>query len=206
MAGEIIALGSGLAAPAADRLRATVRAGGVVVYPTDTLYALGADPRDPGAVERLFRIKGRRQDQPILLLLPDRSAVADWAAEVNPAALRLMERFWPGPLTLVLPARPDVLPALTGGTGKIGLRLPGSALTRDLLAAAGTALTGTSANRSGGPDPVSAAMVIEAIGGEVDLVLDSGPAAGSRPSTVVDVSGGAPVVIRQGAIEASLPV
>lgn len=203
MPAELISLGPGLAPHEAKRCREVVLAGGVIVYPTDTLYALGVDPRNASAVRRLFTIKGRRSDQPILLLLPDRSAVAAWAAEVNAAAERLMDRFWPGPLTLVLPARKDVLPELTGGSGKIGLRIPGNAGTRALLDAAGTALTGTSANRSGGPPPVTAAMVVDAIGGLVDLVLDGGPAASDSASTVVDISGDAPVVIRHGAIDAA---
>lgn len=203
MAAEIISLGSGLAPHDAARCRDAVQAGGVIVYPTDTLYALGVDPRNPSAVRRLFTIKGRRTDQPILLLLPDRSAVPDWAAEVNAEAERLMDRFWPGPLTLVLPARKDVLQVLTGGSGKIGLRVPGNAATRALLSAVGTALTGTSANRSGGPAPVTAGMVVDALGGQVDLVLDSGPATSDRASTVVDMSGERPVIIRHGAIDAA---
>ena len=180
--------------------RDAIRAGGVIAYPTDTVYGLGADPKNTGAVRKLFSIKGRQADQPILLLIKDASEVRDWASEVNPEAERLMKKFWPGPLTLVFKAKPNVMAELTGGTGTIGLRVPGNALTRQLLAALGTALTGTSANVSGRPNPCTAQEASEVIGGMVDLVLDGGKAEGGNPSTVVDVSTERPKVIREGAI------
>jgi L-threonylcarbamoyladenylate synthase len=180
--------------------REVIRAGGVIAYPTDTVYGLGADPKNIRAVRKLFSIKGRQADQPILLLIADASEVRDWASEVNPAAERLMKKFWPGPLTLVFKAKPDVMAELTGGTGTIGLRVPGNALTRQLLASLGTALTGTSANISGRPSPCTAQEASEVIGGMVDLVLDGGRTEGGNPSTVVDVSTDRPKVIREGAI------
>jgi L-threonylcarbamoyladenylate synthase len=180
--------------------RDVICAGGVIAYPTDTVYGLGADPKNAGAVRKLFGIKGRQADQPILLLIKDASEVRDWASEVNPAAERLMKKFWPGPLTLVFKAKPNVMAELTGGTGTIGLRVPGNALTRQLLAALGTALTGTSANISGRPSLCTAREASEVIGGMVDLVLDGGRAEGGNPSTVVDVSTERPKVIREGAI------
>lgn len=180
--------------------RDVICTGGVIAYPTDTVYGLGADPKNAGAVRKLFGIKGRQADQPILLLIKDASEVRDWASEVNPAAERLMKKFWPGPLTLVFKAKPNVMAELTGGTGTIGLRVPGNVLTRQLLAALGTALTGTSANISGRPSPRTAQEASEVIGGMVDLVLDGGRAEGGNPSTVVDVSTERPKVIREGAI------
>jgi len=187
------------------RCREVVRARGVIAYPTDTFYGLGADPRDPEAVKRIFAIKGREAGQPILLLLRDRSEVAAWASVVTPSAERLMERFWPGPLTLVFPAAPHVLPELTGGGGTIGLRVPGNELTRELLRNLGTALTGTSANRSGGRDPRTVEEVMREVGDRVDLVLDGGATTGDRPSTVVDVTVEPPRIIRQGAIDIAAP-
>jgi L-threonylcarbamoyladenylate synthase len=187
------------------RCREVVRARGVIAYPTDTFYGLGADPRDPEAVKRIFAIKGREAGQPILLLLRDRSEVAAWASVVTPSAERLMERFWPGPLTLVFPAAPHVLPELTGGGGTIGLRVPGNELTRELLRNLGTALTGTSANRSGGRDPRTVKEVMREVGDRVDLVLDGGATTGDRPSTVVDVTVEPPRIIRQGAIDIAAP-
>jgi L-threonylcarbamoyladenylate synthase len=183
-----------------SRCRGVIRAGGVVVYPTDTLYGLGADPKNPGAVRKLFTIKGRQADQPILLLIKDPGEVRDWASEISPAAEGLMKKFWPGPLTLVFKARPEVMAELTGGTGTIGLRVPGNALTRQLLAALGAALTGTSANISSRQPPRTAQEAAGELGGMVDLVLDGGRTEGSNSSTVVDVSADAVKVIREGAI------
>jgi L-threonylcarbamoyladenylate synthase len=187
------------------RCRDVVRARGVIAYPTDTFYGLGADPRDPEAVKKIFDIKGRKAGQPILLLLHDRSEVAAWVSAITPSAERLMNRFWPGPLTLVFPAAAHVLPELTGGSGTIGLRVPGNELTRDLLRRLGTALTGTSANRSGGREPRTADEVMREVGDRVDLVLDGGATAGDRPSTVVDVTVEPPRVIRQGIIDITAP-
>jgi len=183
-----------------SRCRDVIRAGGVIVYPTDTLYGLGADPKNPEAVRKLFAIKGRQADQPILLLIKDPSEVRDWAAVITPRAGEFMNKFWPGALTLVFKAKPEVPAELTGGMGTIGLRVPGNALTRRLLASLGTALTGTSANISGRPSPRTAQEAAEAIGGMVDLVLDGGRTEGGSPSTVVDVSADEPKVIREGAI------
>jgi L-threonylcarbamoyladenylate synthase len=125
--------------------------------------------------------------------------VREWAAEITPRAERLMIKFWPGPLTLVFKAKPEVIAELTGGAGTIGLRVPGNSLTRQLLASLGTALTGTSANISGRQTPRTAQEAAEAIGGMVDMILDGGRTEG-RPSTVVDVSADEPKVIREGAI------
>jgi L-threonylcarbamoyladenylate synthase len=111
-----------------------------------------------------------------------------------------MKRFWPGPLTLVFKALPAVMPELTGGTGSIGLRVPGDSFSRDLVRFLGSALTGTSANISGGPSPRTAAEAAGAIGGMVDLILDGGMTAGGKPSTVVDARGTEPVVIRAGVL------
>jgi L-threonylcarbamoyladenylate synthase len=187
------------------RCRDVVRAKGVIAYPTDTFYGLGADPRDPEAVKKVFAIKDRKAGQPVLLLLHDRGEVTAWASAVTPSAERLMDRFWPGPLTLVFPAAPHVLPELTGGSGTIGLRVPGNELTRDLLRHLGTALTGTSANRSGGRDPRTVKEVMREVGDRVDLVLDGGATTGDRPSTVVDVTVEPPRIIRQGNIDIAAP-
>jgi len=186
--------------PAFSRCREVIRSGGLVVYPTDTFYALGADPANPAAVARLFEVKSRQTGQPILLLIRDAREVLHWAAEITPQAEGLMQKFWPGALTLVFKAKTGVLPELTAGTGTIGLRVPGNELTRQLLAWLGTALTGTSANQSGGQSPQTAEEAQKAIGSLVDCVFDGGVTPGGKPSTIVDVSAGAPKVIREGAI------
>ena len=202
-AAEIIKLDTGRTGAAFARCAEVIKTGGVIAYPTDTFYGLGADPRNRRAVIRVFEIKGRGSDQPILLLLRDRSEVTAWTSAVTPSADRLMDRFWPGPLTLVFTARPDVFPELTGGTGTIGLRVPGNELTRALLGQAGNALTGTSANRSGAPSPRTLGEVMRELGSRVDLVLDGGVSAADRPSTVVDVTAEPPRIIRMGAVDVS---
>lgn len=186
--------------PAFSQCRAMIRAGGIIVYPTDTFYALGADPGNPAAVARLFNVKSRQKDQPILLLIQDAGEVRNWAAEITPHAEALMRKYWPGPLTLVFKAKPGVPPMLTAGSGTIGIRVPGNELTRQLLASVGTALTGTSANPSGGRSPRTAEEAMHALGSLVDGVFDGGRTAGGKPSTIVDVSAGAPKMIREGAI------
>jgi len=183
-----------------SQCRDVVAKGGIIAYPTDTFYGLGADPGNPAAVRRLFEIKGRRTDQPILLLLSDAGEVNNWAAGVTPQASVLMKRFWPGPLTLVFKAKAGVLPELTAGTGTIGLRVPGNGLTLELLRSLGRVLTGTSANLSGRPSLRTAREAAEALGPLVDLVLDGGETTGGKPSTVVDVSADAPRVLREGAV------
>jgi L-threonylcarbamoyladenylate synthase len=182
-----------------SRCKEVISTGGVIVYPTDTFYGLGADPRNSAAVKRLFALKGRRSDQPILVLIADASDVLDWAVEVTPRAQMLMQKYWPGPLTLVFKAGPNVLADLTADTGTIGLRVPGNALTRSLLRYLGHALTGTSANISNKSSPRTAREAA-AIAGLVELVLDGGECPGDKPSTVVDVRTEVPHVIREGII------
>jgi L-threonylcarbamoyladenylate synthase len=200
MPAEIIKIDPKRPEPAFARCREVIRAGGVIAYPTETFYGLGVDPKSPVAVRRLFEIKGRQPDQPILLLIQSTEDVTHWASHVTPTAEQLMKRFWPGPLTLVFPAREEVLPELTAGSGTIGLRMPGSELTRMLLGFLGAALTGTSANRSGGPSLRTAREVAAELGDLIDLVLDAGMTPGGKPSTVVDVTVDPPRVVREGAI------
>ena len=200
MRAEIVKLDPDDPERAFSRCRDVIKRGGVIAYPTETFYGLGVDPENASALRRLFEIKGRQPDQPILLLLPSQENVMDWAALVTPSAQDLMRRFWPGPLTLVFPARGDVLPELTAGSGTIGIRVPGNETTRRLLKSLGMALTGTSANLSGGPSLRTAQEVVETLGDRVDLVLDAGATPGGMPSTVVDVTGDTPRVIREGAV------
>jgi L-threonylcarbamoyladenylate synthase len=200
MAAEIIRIDPASPDEAFGRCREIIRAGGVIAYPTDTFYGLGVDPANPAAVRRLFAVKSRKPDRPILLLIRDASAVREWAADAPPLARKFMERFWPGPLTLVFTARPGVSGELTAGTGTIGLRVPGNELTRRLLDSVGTALTGTSANIAGGGEPRTAAEAAQALGADIDLVLDGGTTAGGMPSTVLDVTTAVPRVLREGAV------
>jgi len=186
------------------RCKDVIAAGGVIAYPTDTYYALGVDPLNAAAVRRLYAVKGRSAERPILLLLPDAGEVFRWTESISVTAEKLMRQFWPGPLTLVFKAQQDVPAELAAGTGTIGLRVPGNEVTRSLLRFLGAAITGTSANRSGEPDARTAADVNRMLGEHVDLILDGGTMTAEKPSTIVDVSGQRPMLIRRGMIDVSL--
>jgi L-threonylcarbamoyladenylate synthase len=200
MTAEIIKIDPAHPEFAFSRCRNVISRGGVIAYPTDTFYGLGADPKNPAAVKRLYEIKSRKADQPILLLIANANDVKMWTSEINPASEDLMKTFWPGPLTLVFKAGADVLRELTAGTGTIGLRVPGNELTRSLLDFLGNALTGTSANVAGESSPQTAEEAAASIGDAVELILDGGRTFGGRPSTVVDVSTGQPIVLREGVL------
>jgi L-threonylcarbamoyladenylate synthase len=184
-----------------------LRAGGIVAIPTDTVYGIGVSLVTPGGIERLFAAKSRPPDKAIALLLADPEQAAD-IGDLTPAARALAAAFWPGGLTLVVPRRTDrALPlALTGGDlapgaiPTVGLRVPNHDAPRALARALGPLPT-TSANRSGEPEARDADEIERLLGDAIDLVLDGGPAAGGPASTVVDVTGDEPRILRAGAIE-----
>jgi len=180
-------------------------AGGLVVFPTDTVYGVGAHACDASAVERLYVAKERPRDMAIPVLLATVAGLPLVAREVPPVARRLAEAFWPGALTLVLPRRPGLPAILTAGGDSVAVRVPDHPLTRALITALGAPLAGTSANLSGQPSPVTAAEVMAYLGGRVDLVLDGGPCPGGIPSTVLDLTCDPPRVLRPGPVtEAAL--
>jgi L-threonylcarbamoyladenylate synthase len=181
----------------------TLRGGGIVALPTDTVYGIAVALVTPGGIERLFRAKSRPPDRGIMLLLAD-AAQAAAIGEMGPAASALAAAFWPGGLTVVVPQRPDVpLPAvLTGGAATIGLRVPDHPAPRALAAVVGP-LPATSANVSGRPEAEDAAGILTQLGEAIDLILDGGRAHGGPASTVVDCSGARPVILREGAIPTS---
>lgn len=185
---------------AISRAEAVIRAGGVVCFPTRCLYGLGADALKAEAVERVFEIKQRPADMPLLVLISRSAQLAELAERVPPIAQLLMERFWPGRLTLVLDARQHIPARLTAGTGKIGIRLAAHPVARALAEAVAGPITGTSANLSGGNGCRQIAELDPRIARQVDLILDGGPLKGGVGSTVVDVTGEAPVVIREGEV------
>jgi L-threonylcarbamoyladenylate synthase len=177
-----------------------LRRGGIVAYPTDTLYGLAVDARNDEAVERLFAVKGRDAAAAIALIAAD----IDMAARVTAGGFGVLERrlasdFWPGPLTIVVPASPAMTAALAP-RGTIGVRVPAHLVARALAAAFGDAITATSANLSGRPASVTADEVMVALGDRIDLVLDAGPAPGGAPSTVVEIVEGRPLLHRAGAV------
>lgn len=183
-----------------------LQAGGVVACPTETFYALAVDCFAQQALERLLAIKGREENKPFLVLVADVAMVSQVAAEVPPLAARLMAAFWPGPLTLVLPARPELPRPLTGNTGTIGVRQSGEPLARELARELGHPITGTSANRHGAPPLTTAAAVAAELGADLDLILDAGPCPGGLPSTIVRVTGARAELIRLGALPLDLLV
>ncbi len=185
---------------ALDRACIALHQGELVAFPTESFYGLAADTRRQDAIERLFAAKGRSPDQPVLLLLPSRESVTLYAVRIPPAAHALMERFWPGPLTLVFQAASHVNPLLTAGTSTIGLRLSSHPVALDLARRMGAAITGTSANPSGRPPACSAARAAECLGPEVTWILDHGPTPGGKGSTILDVTVDPPAVLRQGQV------
>ena len=171
-------------------------------YPTETVYGLGADPFDRGAVNRIFRIKGRDPGKPISLLIPDVDTLEDIVQEVPALGRELMDRFWPGPLTLVLKASPHLPEELLSGGDSIAVRISSHPIAAALLRKLGGPLTATSANRSDQAPCRSAAEVARIFGDELDLVVDGGPSRTDRPSSIVDVSSGHTVLLREGAVAA----
>jgi L-threonylcarbamoyladenylate synthase len=177
-----------------------LRAGGLVAFPTETFYGLGAHALDEAAVARVFQAKGRPGDKPLLVLVDSLGMAERVARDVPDRARRLMGRYWPGALTLILLAQPDLPGALTAGTGTIGVRLSGHPVARALVTATGAPITAPSANPHGATSPRTADEVIALLGDRLDLVLDGGPTAGGLPSTVLDLTRTPAVVLRAGAI------
>jgi len=181
-----------------------VRGGGVIAFPTETFYGLGVCPFDARAVRRIFDLKGRPfKEAPILVLIRSRADLETLAVEITPAAERLMEACWPGPLTIVFHAAAAVPSVLTAGTGTIGVRLTAHPDVQRLLEAVCGPLTGTSANRSGQSPATTAEDVDRALGAGVDAILDGGATSGGLPSTVVDTTVTPPRVIREGRVPAA---
>ena len=189
--------------PEADRVaRAAglIRRGEVIAIPTDTLYGLAANPFDNAAVERVFAIKGRPRNNPLLLLVDSLEMASELAAQLPVPFHKLARQFWPGPLTIVVSASAKLPSAVTAGTGTIGLRLPQASIAVALIRAAGCPITATSANLSGEQDSSSAEQVERSLGKCLPLILDGGPRRNEKPSTVLDLSGAAWQIVREGAI------
>jgi L-threonylcarbamoyladenylate synthase len=180
---------------------ASLRSGGMLVCPTDTLYALAVDPLSEKGVSRLVAAKGRDRGKPIPLLLSGTEEVGRWARGVPEGADRLMRRFWPGALTLVLPAAPGLHAAITGGGDTVGLRVPDHPVPRALAKGLSGAITGTSANRGGDPGTwESPEEIVREFAGEVDWVLWDGSRRATQGSTVVRMKDGHPTLLREGAV------
>jgi L-threonylcarbamoyladenylate synthase len=174
--------------------------GGLVAFPTETVYGLGADASNPKAVARLYAVKRRPLDHPVIVHFASAQDAFTWAREVPEQARLLARHFWPGPLTLVLKRSRKAQDFVTGGQDSVGLRVPSHPVARELLKSFAGGIAAPSANRFGRVSPTTAAHVREDLGADVDLVLEGGPSEVGIESTIVDLSGGAPVLLRPGRI------
>jgi L-threonylcarbamoyladenylate synthase len=179
-----------------------LKAGGLVAFPTETVYGLGALATNEAAVRKIFSAKGRPEGKPLIVHLSRPDQIFQVVRYVPPVARVLMERFFPGPLTLVLPRHPDVPDAVTAGGDTVAVRMPDHPVARALIEAAGVPVAAPSANLSGARSSVSAEDVLADLDGRIEMVLDSGPAPLRQPSTVLDLTQDPPRILRQGATAA----
>jgi L-threonylcarbamoyladenylate synthase len=180
-----------------------LRAGGVVAIPTETVYGLAADVANATAIARVYAIKGRPANHPLIVHAHDLGALDGYVAEITPALRTLAARFWPGPLTAIVARGPRTPRTVTGGQDTVAVRVPDHSLARAILAAFGGALAAPSANRFGRISPTTAEHVRADLGDEVDLIVDGGPARVGVESTIVDLTGAVPAVLRAGAVTPS---
>jgi L-threonylcarbamoyladenylate synthase len=178
---------------------ASIRAGAIVGYPTDTLYGLAADPRNARSIDRLFEVKRRPTERAVPLIAGD-AAAARAAGQWSPLAETLASGFWPGPLALLVVAAADLTAGVHGGTGRVAVRVPACLLACRLAALAGGLITATSANVSGEPPTADPADVARLESTGLDVLLDGGPSPGGPPSTIVDATGSVPALVRPGAV------
>ncbi len=181
----------------------TLRAGGLVAFPTETVYGLGADASNPEAIKKVFAAKGRPQDHPLIVHIANAAQLTDWARDIPPAAYALAQKFWPGPLTLILKRAAHVSDLITGGQNTVALRVPAHPAAQALLQGFGGGVVGPSANRFGRVSATTAEHVRQEFGDAVDCILDGGACDVGIESTIVDVSGDQPALLRPGIITAA---
>ena len=181
-------------------IRNILSLGGVIAFPTDTYYGLGVDPYNEKGIRRIFEIKSRAYDKPLLVLISTENQINELTRDISQEAEQLIQKLWPAPLTLIFKAAPKLPDILTSNTGKIGIRLPKNEWTRHLIQTAGCALTATSANKNGGKNTRTAQEVLQVFGNDIDLIIDPGPAPGGKVSTLLDTTISPPAVLRHGAI------
>lgn len=182
---------------------ATLRAGGLVAFPTETVYGLGADAKNVEAVRQVFLAKRRPADHPLIVHIESSKELKDWAEHIPPAALILAEAFWPGPLTMVFAKQAHVLDEVTAGQPTVALRVPNHPVALSLLKAFGGGLVAPSANQFTHISPTTAEAVHEELAGAVDMILDGGACQVGVESTIVDMSGDLPVILRPGMISSA---
>jgi len=183
-----------------DEIGNLLRAGGIIAYPTETFYGLGADSRNDTAIRTLFSIKGRDFDKPIPIIIGSRHNLNAFTHHIPEKGTLLMDTFWPGGLTLLFNAAPEVSSKLTAGTGKIGIRVSSHPVASRLAEAISGAITSTSANISGDVECSTSDAVIDILGDKIDAIVDGGPTPGGKGSTIVDITVDPPVTIREGVI------
>ena len=198
--GPELSLGDDRAARAVVRAAAILRAGGLVAFPTETVYGLGADAENVAAVRRIFQVKGRPEGHPLIVHIGDPGWLGNWVSEVPPAACKLVKAFWPGPLTLILRRGPRIPLVVTGGLETVGVRVPNHSLALAMLRAFGGAVAAPSANQYGKVSPTRAEHVREDLVGRVEFILDGGPCEVGVESTIVDLSSGEPAILRPGGV------
>ena len=185
---------------AIDEAAKWIRLGYVVAIPTDTLYGLAADPFSEAAVARVFDVKDRGADRALPLIAADVAQIVAHLGRLSETAVRLADHFWPGPLTLLMPAARQLARDVSGGTGQVGVRVPADPIARAVCVACGHPVTATSANISGNAAPATPDEVERTLGDRLEFLLDAGPTPGGAPSTIVDATGGEARLIRAGAI------
>lgn len=183
-----------------ERAVKILKNGGLVAFPTETVYGLGADASNAHAIEKVFHAKQRPMDHPVIVHIREIAQLSRWAIDIPSMAYTLANAFWPGPLTLILKKSPEVSDAVTGGQDTVGIRIPNHPVTLVLLKAFGGGIVGPSANRFGRISPTTAEAVREELGSAVDWVLDGGQCAVGVESTIIDLSDDHPVILRPGMI------
>jgi L-threonylcarbamoyladenylate synthase len=186
-----------------ERAVAALRRGELIGLPTETVYGLAGDASNPEAINKIFALKGRPSNHPLIVHVASLDAVRSWTRELPPIALELAERFWPGPLTLILRKRPEINPAVTGGQDSVGIRIPRHPLALSVLEAFGRGLAAPSANRFGHISPTTAQHVRDEFGSALPMVLDGGPCELGLESAIVDCTSDRPRVLRPGMLSAS---
>ncbi|HGE71282.1 TPA: threonylcarbamoyl-AMP synthase [Candidatus Poribacteria bacterium] len=177
-----------------------LKKGGIIAFPTDTVYGIGADYSNKRAVERIFEIKDRDSRKPLQVLIADKNDLNFITKDQSHILHRLADRFMPGPLTIVIIASKDFPRWVTCGLDTVGVRMPANALTLRIIKTFGKPISATSANLSGRPDPKDAQEVLEYLGDKIDLILDGGPTIDNVPSTVIDITVNPPKILRYGAL------
>ena len=183
-----------------SRAAEIIIAGGVIAYPTETFYGLGADATNEKAIRKIYAVKGRNFSSPISVIIDQAESLYPLVCEIPAVAQKLMQAFWPGALTIVFKASDKILPVLTAGTGKIGVRVSSGPAASALAHQLGVPLTATSANLSGAAECSTTAEVLQQIGNNIDAVIDLGKTAGGLGSTIIDVTSDPPKILREGVI------